>query len=226
MSPSIHLGFSSSRVRTLTTVASRMCLLMVGAPGLEPGTGRLKVCCDNHFTILPYGPSGQTWTANQRIKSPLRYHCATKGWIVIVFFYVPSKTIRGSKMTLTFSTFHAILLCWYYAFGLGVLISRTLVSNLSNASTIVEALLGYLFWHLPWDFLTIKQDAYFSIKSWIFEFAVRILNLVLPPGVEPGSTVLQTAAMTASAKVAYNLVPYDRIELPLTDYKTVVLPLN
>ena len=27
---------------------------MVGPPGLEPGTGRLKVCCDNHFTITPY----------------------------------------------------------------------------------------------------------------------------------------------------------------------------
>ena len=28
------------------------------------------------------------------------------------------------------------------------------------------------------------------------------LILVLPPGIEPGSTVLQTAAMTTSAKVA------------------------
>ena len=27
---------------------------MVGLPGLEPGTGRLKVCCDNHFTTIPY----------------------------------------------------------------------------------------------------------------------------------------------------------------------------
>ena len=27
--------------------------------------------------------------------------------------------------------------------------------------------------------------------------------LVLPPGIEPGSTVLQTAAMTTSAKVAW-----------------------
>ena len=31
-----------------------MCLSMVGPPGLEPGTGRLKVCCDNHFTTIPY----------------------------------------------------------------------------------------------------------------------------------------------------------------------------
>ena len=104
------------------------------------------------WIIAPYGPSGQTWTANQRIKSPLRYHCATKGWIVNIFFYVPSRTIRGSRMTLEFTSFHVILLCWYYAFGLGVLISRTLVSNLSNASTIVEALLSYLFWHLPLQF--------------------------------------------------------------------------
>ena len=51
----------------------------------------------------------------------------------------------GSRMTLEFTSFHVILLCLYYAFGLGVLISRTLVSNLSNASTIVEALLSYLF---------------------------------------------------------------------------------
>ena len=111
---------------------------------------RLKAGYSSLWIIPPYGPSGQTWTANQRIKSPLRYHCATKGWIVNIFFYVPSKTIRGSKMTLTFTwTFHVILLCWYYAFGLGVLTSRTLVSNLLNASTIVEALLSYLFWHLP-----------------------------------------------------------------------------
>ena len=34
--------------------------------------------------------------------------------------------------------------------------------------------------------------------------------LVLPPGIEPGSTVLQTAAMTTSAKVA--LVPAEGIE--------------
>ncbi len=63
-------------------------------------------------------------------------------------------------------------------------------------------------------------------RSVLLIFAVTILNLVLPPGVEPGSTVLQTAAMTASAKVAYNLVPHDRIELPLPDYKTGVLPFN
>ena len=34
--------------------------------------------------------------------------------------------------------------------------------------------------------------------------------MVLPPGIEPGSTVLQTAAMTTSAKVA--LVPAEGIE--------------
>ena len=32
----------------------RVCLHMVGPPGLEPGIGRLKVCCDNHFTTIPY----------------------------------------------------------------------------------------------------------------------------------------------------------------------------
>ena len=26
---------------------------MVGPPGLEPGTGGLKVRCDNHFTTIP-----------------------------------------------------------------------------------------------------------------------------------------------------------------------------
>ena len=36
--------------------------------------------------------------------------------------------------------------------------------------------------------------------------------LVQPRGIEPLSTVLQTVAMTTSAKVA--LVPCDRIELP------------
>ena len=35
-------------------------------------------------------------------------------------------------------------------------------------------------------------------------------KLVQPPGIEPGSTVLQTAAMTTSAKVA--LVPAEGIE--------------
>ena len=80
---------------------------------------------------------------------------------------------------------------------------------------------------MPFEFLTIKQDTFtFQVQIEFFKFAVSILNLVLPPGVEPGSTVLQTAAMTASAKVADNLVPHDRIELPLPDYKTGVLPFN
>ena len=71
---------------------------------------RLKAGYSSLWIIPPYGPSGQTWTANQRIKSPLRYHCATKGWIVNIFFYVPSRTIRGSRMTLEFTSFHVILL--------------------------------------------------------------------------------------------------------------------
>ena len=36
--------------------------------------------------------------------------------------------------------------------------------------------------------------------------------MVQPVGIEPTSTVLQTAAMTTSAKVAYNLVPLLRFE--------------
>ena len=80
---------------------------------------------------------------------------------------------------------------------------------------------------MPFEFLSIKQDTFtFQVQIEFFKFAVSILNLVLPRGIEPLSTVLQTAAMTTSAKVAYNLVPHDRIELPSTDYKTVVLPLN
>ena len=31
-----------------------MCFYMVGAQGFEPGTGGLKVRCDNHFTTIPY----------------------------------------------------------------------------------------------------------------------------------------------------------------------------
>ena len=38
-------------------------------------------------------------------------------------------------------------------------------------------------------------------------------SLVQPPGIEPGSTVLQTAAMTTSARAAI-LVLRDRFELP------------
>ena len=125
---------------------------------------------------------------------------ASCGWIVNIFFYVPSRTIRGSRMTLQFTcTFHVILLCWYFSFGLGVLISKTLVSNLSNASTIVEALLSYLFWHLPFEFLTIKQDTFtFQVQIEFFKFAVSILNLV----------------------------PSTRIELVMTGYQPIVIPFN
>ena len=55
----------------------KMCLSMVGPPGLEPGIGRLKVCCDNHFTTIPY-----------------------LSWIV---FQVPIQTDMGSGLTLWFS---------------------------------------------------------------------------------------------------------------------------
>ena len=36
----------------------------------------------------------------------------------------------------------------------------------------------------------------------VFQFHHRGIYLVQPPGIEPGSTVLQTATMTTSAKVA------------------------
>jgi hypothetical protein len=48
---------------------------------------------------------------------------------------------------------------------------------------------------------------------------------VLPPGIEPGSTVLQTAAMTTSAKVAC-LVLLEGIEPSLPPYQGGVLPFN
>jgi len=143
---------------------------------------------------------------------------ASCGWIVNIFFYVPSRTIRGSRMTLQFTcTFHVILLCWYFAFGLGVLISRTLVSNLSNASTIVEALLGYLFWHLPWDFLTIKQDR-FNIVLPLHQ-TLRLRSRTVP-------FLFERSVLLIFAVTILNLVPHDRIELPLPDYKTGVLPFN
>ena len=50
-------------------------------------------------------------------------------------------------------------------------------------------------------------------------------HLVLPRGIEPLSMVLQTTAMTTSAKAAY-LVPRWRIELPYAPCKDAVLPLN
>ena len=49
--------------------------------------------------------------------------------------------------------------------------------------------------------------------------------LVGPTGIEPVSTVLQTAAMTTSAKVP-NLVPQQRIELRIDAYKATVIPFN
>ena len=42
------------------------------------------------------------------------------------------------------------------------------------------------------------------------------LLMVQPPGIEPGSTVLQTAAMTTSAKVAKSVVNYLSYYTPLT----------
>ena len=54
-----------------------MCFYMVGPQGFEPWTGRLKVCCDNHFTMIPY-----------------------LSWIV---FQVPIQTDMGSELTLWFS---------------------------------------------------------------------------------------------------------------------------
>ena len=64
---------------------------MVGPPGLEPGTGGLKVRCDNHFTTIPYVvprpgfEPGPCW---------LRVRCANhwrqRGLFVIFWFYVPT----------------------------------------------------------------------------------------------------------------------------------------
>jgi hypothetical protein len=51
-------------------------------------------------------------------------------------------------------------------------------------------------------------------------------QLVLPPGIEPGSTVLQTAAMTTSAKVAFVLGRSTGIEPVIAESQPAVLPLN
>ena len=91
----------------------RMCFYMVGPQGFEPWTGRLKVCCDNHFTITPYGPSGGSRTHTSRIKSPACCLNISKGWFVKIVFYVPSQTIQGARMTLRFTSFHVIILKCY-----------------------------------------------------------------------------------------------------------------
>ena len=57
-------------------------------------------------------------------------------------------------------------------------------------------------------------------------FAVSILNLVLPRGIEPRSPVLQTGAMTTSAKAAIKLASPEGLEPPLTVLETAVLPLH
>ena len=59
----------------------------------------------------------------------------------------------------------------------------------------------------------------------LWPLAQPTINLVQPPGIEPGSSVLQTGAMTTSAKVAY-LVLLERIELSLPPYQRGVLPFN
>jgi len=46
----------------------------------------------------------------------------------------------------------------------------------------------------------------------VIPFNYRGINLVQPAGIEPASTVLQTAAMTTSAKVALYLVEAQGIE--------------
>ena len=50
-------------------------------------------------------------------------------------------------------------------------------------------------------------------------------NMVPTPGIEPGSTVLQTAAMTTFAKLAI-MVLLTRIELVIHPYQGCVIPLN
>jgi hypothetical protein len=56
-------------------------------------------------------------------------------------------------------------------------------------------------------------------------FAVTILNLVPPRGIEPRSSVLQTGAMTTSAKAAC-LVLLTRIELVIALYQSAGIPLT
>ena len=49
--------------------------------------------------------------------------------------------------------------------------------------------------------------------------------MVPTPGIEPGSTVLQTAAMTTFAKLA-KLVLKGGIEPPIQSYQDCVMPFN
>ncbi len=54
------------------------------------------------------------------------------------------------------------------------------------------------------NIVKIKQDVFLlvELKVQCINFAVNILNLVPPPGIEPGSPGLQSGAMTTSAKAA------------------------
>ena len=71
---------------------------------------------------------------------------------------------------------------------------------------------GYFFVALPDELISPSDEMLDSNQlptAFIaFVFAVSILNLVLPPGIEPGSLVLQTSAMTTSAKAAYWICKY------------------
>ena len=46
-----HFGYCTKQKLSITVYPAEMCFYMVGAPGLEPEIGRLKVCCD---TISPH----------------------------------------------------------------------------------------------------------------------------------------------------------------------------
>lgn len=63
-----------------------ICFHMVGALGIEPRTGRLKVCCDNRFTILRIG-----------------LVC------IEIYFTCLTKADTEQWETLSFSTLHVVL---------------------------------------------------------------------------------------------------------------------
>jgi hypothetical protein len=62
-------------------------------------------------------------------------------------------------------------------------------------------------------------------KSVVLPLHYPGINLVQPPGIEPGSMALQTTAMTTSAKVALLAYPLG-LEPRLTVLETAMLPLH
>ena len=56
-------------------------------------------------------------------------------------------------------------------------------------------------------------------------FAVAILKLAYPERFELPLAVLETVVLPLTLRI-HKLVPHDRIELPMPDYKTGVMPFN